>query len=226
VGIRYDGGAGAAVPATSFSDAFSGPDRPFFLGNDWYLVGTADNTTAPVDWGGQINIGAGALTYGNGGGVNDNGMFCYAFPSKVDYNAVLARSLAGGLFAELTIVGRAAGVDCGIGPFLFAQPGSTPSYFQQIESINAVTQLFRKENAGSTSLVGNAFNNVNGDTVRLEARITGGNVELKSYQNGVLRNTFVDNTASKITSGGLFGIAFQGVFTGTVSIKDFHGGAL
>lgn len=226
MGIRYDGGAGAAVPVTSFFDSLIGADRPFYMGNDWYLVGTADNTTAPVDWAAQINIGGTGLTYGNGGGVNDNGMFCYAYPSKIDYNAVLGKSLAGGIFAELTIVGRAAGVDCGIGPFLFSQPGGNPSYFFQVESINAITQLFRKENVGVTSMVANAFNNVNGDTVRLEARIIGGNVELKSYQNGVLRNTFVDNTASKITSGGLFGIAFQGVFTGTVTVKNFNAGAL
>jgi len=105
-------------------------------------------------------------------------------------------------------------------------PGDESHYFIQVESINFLTSLARRNaNGTSTAINANCFNNVDGDIVRLEQRIVGGFPQLKVYQNGVLRSTDLDNSGLGPTSG-LFGFTFSGVFTGKVTVKNFNGGIL
>jgi hypothetical protein len=225
-GIRYDPGGGGPPPITSFSDTLIGVDRPFYIGNQYYLVGLADSTNAPVDWAAQLNIGGTGLTYGSGSGINNNGMNCNAFPSSIDYAATVSRSIAAGLFAQFTIVSKTAGIDASVGVFLLGNPGTSVCYFTQIHSQDNIAQLFRKNGgAGFVVLVANLFLNAPGDIVRHETQYIGANVQIKSYLNGVLQNTFLDNIAP-IGGGGVFGLSFTGVFTGQVTISNFSGGGL
>jgi hypothetical protein len=210
----------------AFADTFVGGDRPFFIGNDWILICPQSNAVAGVDIAAQVNIGGSGLTYGSGSGINNNGMFVQAIPSRVSRDAVLRACASNGTFAEFQIVSRVAGIDAGIGPSVCNNPGDESHYFIQVESINFLTSLARRNaNGTSTAINANCFNNVDGDIVRLEQRIVGGFPQLKVYQNGVLRSTDLDNSGLGPTSG-LFGFTFSGVFTGKVTVKNFNGGIL
>jgi len=92
----------------AFADTFVGGDRPFFIGNDWILICPQSNAVAGVDIAAQVNIGGSGLTYGSGSGINNNGMFVQAIPSRVSRDAVLRACASNGTFAEFQIVSRVA----------------------------------------------------------------------------------------------------------------------
>lgn len=226
VDFRYVSKPGA-LPVVSFADTLIGVDRPFLIGNNWFLQATADETTAMSDNSALINIGGTGLIYGNGGGLNLNGMSIAAFPSTVNRTAIVARSAVGGIFSQVTLVSRPiAGVDASIGPSVFMNPGDAACYLIQLRSQDTTTSLYRKNSNGTyTNIRASAFANAPGDVVRLEGRIVGGFPELRIYQNGVLRSTDIDNSGLGPTSG-QFGFFMSGVFTGQVVISTFSGGTL
>jgi hypothetical protein len=86
--------------------------------------------------------------------------------------------------------------------------------------------LFRKDSGAYTGLVGNCFTNAINDVVRLEVRYVGGFPQLKVYQNGILRTTFLDNSGLGPAAGGQYGFFLSGVFSGQIVVKNFNGGLL
>lgn len=216
-----------SVPVTSFADTLTGADRPFFIGNNWFLQMTQGTTVAATDVASQLNISASGLVWGNGGGLNDNGTNLQAYPSTVDRSAILTKSAAAGTFSEMTLQARnIAGISAAIGPAVLMNPGDCSSYHLQLNSANTNTVLFRMNTNGTfTSLNANVFTSAINDVVRLEATIVGGFPVLKSYQNGVLRDTTTDNSGLGPTSG-QFGMMLYGVFQGQATIKNYNGGCL
>lgn len=219
--------SGGTPPLTRFADTLKGADRPFFIGNDWLLQITQTTGVLGSDIASHLNIGATGMTIGNGDGLNLNATNLLIFPSKVNRTAVVAKSAGNGIFAEMKLVSKnVVGNGAGVGPAVGLNPGNSTSYHLQLNSLNSNTVLFRMEANGTyTGLVANVFTNAINDIVRLEYRIVGGFPELRSYQNGVLMNTTVDNSGLGPTSG-QFGMIDYGCFTGSITVSDFNGGTL
>lgn len=217
----------AGFGATAFADPFTGADRPFLIGNDWFTQFTSDAGVAMLSVAPELNIGGAGLIWGDGSAPNLNTCNMGCYPSKVDRVAVVNGSLTRGEFSELTLVSRPIpGNGAGIGPSVLMNPGSDVQYLIQMESLNTATGLFRKDSGAYTSLVGNCFANAINDVVRLEARYVTGFPQLKVYQNGILRTTFLDNSGLGPANGGQFGFFLSGVFSGQIVVKNFNGGLL
>jgi hypothetical protein len=226
MGYHTSGGA-----ALSFSDTLLGSDRPFYIGDDWDVILTATSTVAPTRQAADLNIGGTGLTFGDGGGSNDNGLSNLMLPNKIDTAKVRALSLTNGIFAQWQFVSRpVAGVDCGPALIVGANAGGEKGYGLRLQSINTDSQLVRGLGFGGADavaqLVANCFTANPGDIMRIELNFAPTQNTIRSYQNGVLQNTFVDNNALRPTAGGLFGMSLLGVFTGQVTVKNFSGGVL
>jgi hypothetical protein len=218
---------GGNRPVTSFADLLTGVDRPFLIGNNWFTQFTSDSGVAMLSVAPELNIGGAGLIWGDGSAPNLNACNIGCYPSIVNRPAVVAGSVTRGEFAELTLVSRPIpGNSAGIGPSVLMNPGSDVQYLIQMESVNTNTVLFRKDSGAYTVLVANCFANAPGDVVRLESRYVTGFPELRVYQNGVLKSTFLDNSGLGPPSGGQFGMFLSGVFTGQIVVKNFNGGLL
>jgi len=218
---------GSTPPVTRFSDTLRGADRPVYIGNDWFLNITQSTAVSGSDVAARLNIGATGMTVGNGDGVNNSNINLLAFPALVSRRAVVTKSAGNGIFSQMVLVARTnPGIQSTVGPAVGLNPGDCANYSLQLNSANNNTVLFRMNTAGTyTALVANVFSSSPGDIVRLEYRIVGGFPELRSYQNGILRNTTVDNSGLGPTAG-QFGMIIYGTFSGIITISDYSGGVL
>lgn len=226
-GIRYDGGAGAALPITSFSDPFIGAGRSM-AGPRYYCQMENPNGTAGVDVDAQLNFSGAGGIFGSGSGVNNNAMRATFFPSETDPNAVRAGSLTRGAFAQWTLVSRAVGIDCEAGLIVFGQSGggvNAPCYWLNVQSETTNTGLNMGFGMAVYAIRANCFANAPGDVVRIEARWSAASNDIRTFQNGVLKTTDIDNNAAR-PQGGLNAFGFYGVFTGVLVFKDFSCGLL
>jgi hypothetical protein len=221
------GVGGGRLPVVNFADPFVGGDRPFLIGNDWFTQFTSDSGVAMLSVAPELNTGGAGLIWGDGSAPNLNACNMGCYPSRVSRPDVVSGSLTRGEFSELTLVSRPiVGNSAGIGPSVLMNPGSDVQYLIQMESVNTNTALFRKDTGAYTALVANCFANAINDVVRLEVRYVGGFPQLKVYQNGVLRTTFLDNSGLGPAAGGQFGFFLSGVFSGQIVVKNFNGGLL
>lgn len=228
VKLRTIGIGAGSVPVTSFSDTLIGADRAPYIGNNWCLVGSQSTAVSWATMAAYVNIGGSGFAFGDGVSGNNNATNVNAFPAPVDFNAIRAKSLTGGIFSQMKLVSRPiAGTNGAVGPMVGANPGDSTGYGLQLNSTNTNTVLFRMNGNGTfTSLNANVFTNSLGDVIRLELTISGSNCTLKSYQNGTLRDTTVDNSGLGPTSGGLFGMILYGMFNGQIVVSNYAGGTL
>lgn len=208
----------------NFSDTLIGVDRPFYMGDNWALVSSSDNGTAGVDIAAQLNIGGSGLTYGSGSGINNNSMRVQAYPVPIDWNRVRAKSATQGLFAEIQFVQRVVGIDAEPTLTIFMQPGGQTGYGLNFQSESANVSLFA--NLGNVArAISTPTTKANGDILRLEVRPSAASNEIKTFKNNILVRTDIDSDATRPTQG-FYGLAFLGVFTGTVTMSNFRGGVL
>jgi hypothetical protein len=218
---------GGRQPVVNFADTLTGVDRPFLIGNDWFTQFVSDAGVAMTSVSPELNISGAGLGWGDGSAPNLNSCIMGCYPSLVSRPDVVARSVSRGSFSEMTFVSRPiVGNGAGIGPSVLMNPGSDAQYLIQLNSTNTNTVLFRRNTGAYTALVANCFTNAPNDVVRLEARYVGGFPELRVYQNGVLRATFLDNSGLGPAAGGQYGFFLSGVFSGQTVVKNFNGGIL
>jgi hypothetical protein len=191
------------------------------MGNPWMPLYTTFGAAFGTDIDAQTNKSVSGVTYGGGALLTPGMLF---FPGTVNIPAVLTGSLTRGVFSQATLAAKAAGVSCASGPAVMFQPDPSLWWGLTPQSISNAAQLFR--GGGSlTSLVASAFAYAVNDVIRIEARIIGADTELRSYQNGVLRNTFLD-VGFKSTIGGLFGMWYISSNTGSETWKNYSGGLI
>jgi hypothetical protein len=225
VGIRYDGGGGAALPTTSFSDPMINSGG-VLAGPLYWNVFSVGNGAAGVDVDSQLNGGATGLVFGSGSGVNNNSMRVSFFPASVDPAAVAAGSLSRGAFAQWTLVSRTAGIDCEVALCLFSSPGNDNGYILQAQSES--TNVGLSMGRGTVVVYGiraNVMTLAPGDVLRFEARWSPASNNLRTFKNGVLQSTDTDVNAGR-PQGGQSGFGYLGVFTGVMVMKDFSCGLL
>jgi hypothetical protein len=226
MGIRYDGGGGASVPVTSYAETFIRADQPFLLGNNWYNTVSQSSSWSGANLAAQVNVGGTGATFGAGGLLFGQ---CYWIPTLIDVAAVLAQSAIRGVFAQFTITGHAAGVSGLFGLMCFnPNPNDSNGYMLLMRTTTLTAELFRDVGPGQTSLVAPALNWVDNDIIRLEVIPAAAANTCKSYKNGVLQNTFVDNNAARPAqaAGGTFGLCYFSNNTGSLTFKNFSGGVL
>lgn len=225
MGIRFDGGSGGAPPVTRYQESFNRADQPFFLGDNWYMQVTDQTGTAPSSMAGSVNVGAGFATIGGAAQLTARSYFTPAF---VDRQAITTGMLQRGQYSQFTVKNIVAGVSGDIGPMVYnPSPNNDNGYMMLLGTTTGIARLFRDMGAGATQLVANLFNYVNNDIVRLEVTPAAGANTIRSFQNGILRNTFVDNAGARPTTGGMYGIAwFSNGAAGALSFGDYDGGLL
>lgn len=224
MGVRYEGGGGAAIPITQYSETFNRPDQPFFLGNNWNFQPTEQCANAPSSMAGGVNVGAGVATIGTGLGNVARSLFTPAF---VDRQAVTAGMLIRGEFAQFTVKGFVVGISCDVGLMVYnPNPNDGNCYALLLATATSQANLFRNVGGPAANIGANLFAWATNDIIRLEV-IPGATANtVKSYKNGVLQSTIVDNSALRPTGGGHYGLAWFSSNVGTLSFGDFSGGLL
>ena len=213
-------------PITNFADSFARADQPFYVGNDWATILTASDTVSGIDFAANVNVSANQLVFGDGGLGNFNGIQSIAYPALINVGVVRTRSLTRGLFVQATLSAKIAGVDCSAGLMLMGNPNVETCYWMQFQSNQAFCQILRSIGSGQTLLTPAAFNNTVGHVYRFEFTFATAQNTLRSFDNGVLVDTTIDASAQRLQSGGIYGFAYTGSFTGQLGFQNFSGGIL
>jgi hypothetical protein len=226
VGIHYDPGGGASPPVTSFSSTLFNTGAAL-CGTGFYAIFSKGNGSAGVNIDAQINPSAGGLVFGSGSGVNDNPTRVQFYPQTIDNTAMRAGCQTRGQFAQWTLVSRTAGIDCECPLVCFGDPSGNDGGYQLVVQSES-TNVSVISGLGAVSFYNvrvNAFTCAPGDTVRMEVTFAAGANTIRTFKNGVLQSTDVDNNGARPLSG-LAGFGLMGVFTGVLVFKDFSCGLL
>jgi hypothetical protein len=217
-------GRGGSMPATQYAETFNRVDQPFFLGNNWNFQPTISCADAPSAMAASVNVGAGSATIGGPASLNARSYFTPAF---VDRAAVTSGMLTRGEFSQFTIRNVVPGLTGDFGPMVYnPNPNDSNGYMMLLGSSTGIARLFRDMGPGATQLVANLFTFLANDIVRLEVTPGVASNSIRSFKNGVLQNTFVDNNALRPTAGGHYGIAWFSNNVGSISFSDYFGGLL
>ncbi len=212
-------------PATNYMDSWLGPDQPFFLGDNWYTEMDSSANATAADLASVLNTGGGGAAFGKAG-LGTAAFDTKFFPATVYLPLVVSRGLARGLFSQFKLLTVSGGLTSDMGPFVGGMPNVNTGYWLDVSCESVAVTLYRGLSQAYVSLVPTVFNYSLGDVIRLEITFGGPSNTLRSYQNGVLRNTFVDSSALRPRSGG-YGLFFLGwANSGQVNITDFSGGVL
>ena len=193
---------GAGVYSTNFSLT----QNPIVEDGGWTLG------TAATDWNGvQTSGGVACAVAFNPATEDDN----------VAVRSSLASGASGGHYVEATLY-IASGYSpanpheaelltgCTIGP------GASIKLYEALFSYGGIFQLMRWNGARSdfveittgTSQNGGVIARANGQLCRAEFRVIAGDVEIRIYQDSVLRAIFTDSSAGKLTTGTQAGMGF------------------
>lgn len=211
-------------PITQYSDSLKGVDDPPYMGQPWVpvLVPSAGGISGNlVD--AQVNKSVAGVTYGGGGLIQPHMLF---YPGVIDVPAVLAGSVARGVFSQAKLAASNPGTSVESGPAVMFRPNPDKAYILVASDTPVVNDTFLAQlQAGIvTFFVASTFTFAVGDVIRLECRKVGNDDVLKSYQNGVLRNTFTNVGAGP--NGGLFGMCYYSDNVGFQTWTDYSGGLL
>lgn len=215
------------VPLVTFQDTLVGA-ASFYIGANWDCEITFHATGMDgVSLDTALNTGAGGMTFGNTGLNLSNG-FVQCFPNPVDNRTIIARSSAQGQYVQCVFRGKAGANNAIVGLGAMMSEGEV-GYALLMQSLDAGTaQLIRYNgNFGAgVALDAALLTYIVNDILRMECRVVGTTVEIKSFKNGVLQKTTVDNSVNRLTSGraGLFLLGANTV--GSVTISDYNGGSL
>lgn len=223
-GIRYDPGGGGALPITQYSETFNRADEPFFLGNNWNFQPSDQCGNAPQSMAGGVNVGAGAATIGTSFGNLARSTFTPAF---VDRQAITTGMLSRGQFSQFTVKGFLVGISCDVGPMVYnPNPNDANCYMLLLATATNLVNLQRSLGAATANIGPGLFAWTTGDIIRLEVTPGATANTVRSYKNGVLLSTIVDNSALRPQGGGHYGLAWFSSNVGTVSFGDYSGGLL
>lgn len=212
-------------PVTSFSDSLQGVDDPPYMGQPWaplLVPGGTGVTGALVD--AQVNKSGAGVTFGGGGLLVP---FMLFYPATITVPVVLAKSITRGVFSQAKLATFTPGVSIGSGPAVMFQPDPKLLYVLEASITGGGARdalLGRVAASIFTTLVLNTFSVVVGDVIRLECTKNGSDNVLKSYQNGVLKNTTTDVGAG--VDGGLFGMFYEANNVGSETWTNYSGGIL
>lgn len=191
--------------ASGYSTNFSLTENPIVEDGGW------TNGTAATDWNAvQTSGGIACATTFNPSTEDD----CVAVRSG------LATGAAGGHYVEATLY-----IASGYAPSnpheaelltgVTIGPGASITLYEALFSYGSSFQLMRWNGPRSSfiEIAGTAQNGgiiarANGQVCRAEFRVVSGNVEIRVYQDGVLRSIHVDDSAGKLTGGTQAGMGF------------------
>lgn len=213
-------------PVTQFADSFARVDQPFYIGDDWATIITGSDTVSGVDFAANVNVNANQLVFGDGGGANFNGITAIAYPATINVPIVRTKSLTRGVFAQATLSAKVAGVDCSAGLMVMGNPNKETCYWLNFPSNVGFCQVKRSVGGSSITLTTPAFNYTVGKVYRIEFTFAVAQNTIKSFEDGVLVDTTIDNTVGRLSAGGLYGFAYAGSFTGQIGFTNFSGGLL
>jgi hypothetical protein len=227
MGVKYDPGGGGGAGVTSFSDPLTAATT-FWMGPNWdlsltfretSLVGTTLDTF--------VNNGAQGVTFGSAAGSGALGTF-QAFPNTVDNSTIIAQSGTRGSFAQARFTAKSGGLS-GFAGITTMMQMSEIGYALMAGILDGGTAvLFRYNGNYAVGSILNAapFTYVANDVWRLETKVVGATVQLKTFKNGVLQSTDSDAAGSRITSG-RYGFTCPGIGPNSfLSFDNFAGGLL
>lgn len=227
VNLQSNGRGGGLTPADlTFQDPLTA-GVGFYIGPNWGVEITFRSTTMTGDLLDQaLNTGAGGMTFGSVNNLNLG--FAQCFPVPVNNRAIIARSSTRGQYAQFRFKLKSGALNAIIEIAVMGNAGES-GYAIQLQNLDGGTCALVRHNGNfmaSTVLVAALTTYVVNDVLRLEARVIGATVELRSFKNGILVNTFVDNTGSRLTSGraGMF-LLGQSV-NSSMSVDNYDGGSL
>jgi hypothetical protein len=199
---------GQLPPVTRFQDTFVRASGA--LGNDWAQA-TAVNCPfiAPITSGfasiGAIFGGGQGLLWSQCGNLNPaSTWFTYLLPLQLSH-FYFGNFNGADQFVECERVrinanGASFVLDCGLA--INWQPDTKNGYILQTATDNDnAWRLFRREGQTSTLLASADPATADNDVYGLTAEVNAGDVTLRVFLNSVLQNTFVDNGATRVTSG-------------------------
>jgi hypothetical protein len=215
-------------PTTTFSDDFSGAGK--FAGDNWAVLGCDASVLSMSSVDAAINLTAGQLVFGTGGGGLPNlRLFLVPFPA-IDALSVKTKSLTRGVFAQMTYKSRSTGAGgfySGIMAYNTAPDNGQGYYYGITEGGGAF--VTRNIDATEANITASLYTVAVNDVLRLEVTPGSASNTVVAKRNGTIVSTVTDSNALRPAfTGGWFGMFFRYQVDAGASMNwdDFSGGVL
>lgn len=215
--------SGTPVPL-NFTDEFNAVAGAY-LGDNWNVIADPTNGLSGPNVDVNINVAGGNLVIGDGSATNFNAGRVWMYPSKVNYAKIeqITRTPGRGVFSQITLNSVSAGVGSVL-VFCLGQTNTTALHGYSLSLDASTTNV--DLNGHGVVFAAACMVRAPGDVIRLEVRFGTAAINLRAFQNGILRANVDDNTGGRITDGGCYGLYWQGSTTAQWSIDRYTGGVL